>query len=221
MLHLLSLQEKSRAVRELTATVLSRPPKMCNFIEWQDKKVIYKRYASLFFIACVDKNDNELIVLEQIHLFVEVLDRYFGNVCELDIIFNFHKAYYILDELFIGGHLQETSKVGCVAVFLVTRFYLCGVDGLMCVTVQERAWPVPSRPHSVAPYDLVAFKTLFCMRLTSFPVPHLLHFHHNTGGGSANLRGDGRDDGREQGRGRHPRQSHGGQEQRAVKHCKG
>ena len=33
-----------------------------------------------------------------------------GNVCELDIIFNFHKAYYILDELFIGGHLQETSK---------------------------------------------------------------------------------------------------------------
>jgi hypothetical protein len=36
-----------------------------------------------------------------------VLDRYFGNVCELDIIFNFHKAYYILDEMFIGGHLQE------------------------------------------------------------------------------------------------------------------
>lgn len=103
-------QDKTRAIRELTATILSRPPKMCNFIEWQDKKVIYKRYASLFFVACVDKDDNELIVLEQIHLFVEVLDRYFGNVCELDIIFNFHKAYYILDEMFIGGHLQETSK---------------------------------------------------------------------------------------------------------------
>lgn len=83
---------------------------MCNFIEWQDKKVIYKRYASLYFVACVDKEENELIVLEQIHLFVEVLDRYFGNVCELDIIFNFHKAYYILDELFIGGQQQETSK---------------------------------------------------------------------------------------------------------------
>jgi len=105
-----SSKEKTRATRELTATVLARPPKMCNFIEWQDKKVIYKRYASLFFIACVDKTDNELIVLEQIHLFVEVLDRYFGNVCELDIIFNFHKAYYIMDELFIGGNLQETSK---------------------------------------------------------------------------------------------------------------
>lgn len=40
----------------------------------------FDRYASLYFIACVDKDDNELIILEQIHLFVEVLDRYFGNV---------------------------------------------------------------------------------------------------------------------------------------------
>lgn len=36
--------------------------------------------------------------------------RYFGNVCELDLIFNFHKAYYILDEVLLGGELQETSK---------------------------------------------------------------------------------------------------------------
>merc|ERR1711939_22071 len=90
--------------------VLGRPPKMCNFIEWRDKKIVYKRYASLFFISCIDKEDNELITLEMIHLYVEVLDRYFGNVCELDIIFNFHKAYYILDEIFVCGLLQETSK---------------------------------------------------------------------------------------------------------------
>jgi AP-1 complex subunit sigma 1/2 len=97
-------------MREITASVLARQAKMCNFLEWKDKKVVYKRYASLYFIACIDKDDNELITLEKIHLFVEVLDRYFGNVCELDIIFNFHKAYYIVDELFIGGQLQETSK---------------------------------------------------------------------------------------------------------------
>jgi hypothetical protein len=28
----------------------------------------------------------------------------------LDLIFNFHKAYFILDELIIAGELQETSK---------------------------------------------------------------------------------------------------------------
>lgn len=54
--------------------------------------------------------DNELLTLELIHHFVEILDRYFGSVCELDIIFNFHKAYYLVDEIFMNGMLQETSK---------------------------------------------------------------------------------------------------------------
>ena len=39
---------------------------------------------------CTD--DNELLTLEVIHQFVEILDKYFGNVCELDLIFNFHKV---------------------------------------------------------------------------------------------------------------------------------
>jgi len=74
-------------------------------------------------------SDNELITLEIIHRYVELLDKYFGSVriykvsyqlfslyvpalqvCELDIIFNFEKAYFMLDELLIGGEVQETSK---------------------------------------------------------------------------------------------------------------
>jgi AP-1 complex subunit sigma 1/2 len=50
------------------------------------------------------------MTLEMIHHFVEVLDKYFGNVCELDLIFNFHKAYFLLDEVFLNGEVQETSK---------------------------------------------------------------------------------------------------------------
>jgi len=46
----------------------------------------------------------------------QVLDRYFGNVCELDLIFNFHKAYHILDELLIAGELQEPSKKAILRV---------------------------------------------------------------------------------------------------------
>jgi AP-1 complex subunit sigma 1/2 len=55
-------------------------------------------------------NENELITLELIHHYVECLDKYFGNVCELDIIFNFHKAYFILEEIILSGYMQETSK---------------------------------------------------------------------------------------------------------------
>ncbi|KAH8044131.1 hypothetical protein JL720_17183 [Aureococcus anophagefferens] len=55
-----------------------------------------------------------------IHLFVEVLDRYFGNVCELDIIFNFHKAYYIPTSSFISGRARGGSKkrVSCADRFV-------------------------------------------------------------------------------------------------------
>lgn len=68
------------------------------------------RYASLYFCCAIEQSDNELLCLELIHRYVELLDKYFGSVCELDIIFNFEKAYFILDELIVGGFIQETSK---------------------------------------------------------------------------------------------------------------
>eukprot|EP00914_Ancora_sagittata_P020307 GHVO01040238.1.p1 GENE.GHVO01040238.1~~GHVO01040238.1.p1 ORF type:complete len:157 (-),score=22.32 GHVO01040238.1:193-663(-) len=106
------LPQKSRlrVTKEVTQTVLNRPPKLCTFVEWKDELIVYKRYASLYFVCCVDKEDNLLATLEIIHHYVETLDRYFGNVCELDLIFNFHKAYFILDEIILGGQLAESSK---------------------------------------------------------------------------------------------------------------
>ena len=101
---------QTKMITEATQKVLKRRSKMCNFLEWKEGKLIYKRYASLCFIFYVDNDDNELMYLETIHHFVEVLDRYFGNVCELDIIFNFHRAYFILDELLLAGEVQESSK---------------------------------------------------------------------------------------------------------------
>jgi AP-1 complex subunit sigma 1/2 len=78
---------KKKTQREVTQLVLSRPSKMCNFIEWKDQKIIFKRwansydicvyslttfsYASLYFVCGVDKSDNELITLEASCFFVE------------------------------------------------------------------------------------------------------------------------------------------------------
>lgn len=82
-----------------------------NFVEFSDStKLVYKRYAGLYFVMGVDLQDEEPIYLSHIHLFVEVLDAFFGNVCELDIVFSFYKAYIVMDEMFIGGELQEISK---------------------------------------------------------------------------------------------------------------
>lgn len=81
-----------------------------------DTKVVYRRYASLFFIAGCASTDNELITLEIVHRYVEQMDKYYGNVCELDIIFNFQKAYFILDELILAGEMQESSKKNVLRV---------------------------------------------------------------------------------------------------------
>ncbi|XP_031270259.1 AP-1 complex subunit sigma-1-like isoform X1 [Pistacia vera] len=105
-----SQKERAQVIRELCGIILSRGPRLCNFVEWRGLKVVYKRYAGLYFCMCIDSEDNELEILAIIHHYVEILDRYFGNVCELDLIYNFHKAYYILDEILIAGELQESSK---------------------------------------------------------------------------------------------------------------
>ena len=102
-------KEKLKIIRDITPTVLARPAKLCNFLDWKDSKLVYKRYASLYFVACVDGSDNELITLEIIHHYVEILDRYFGNVCELDLIFNFHKV--------CGGGAFVTPTLALPGVF--------------------------------------------------------------------------------------------------------
>lgn len=125
-------------MKDVSQLVLARRTRMCNFLEYKgksicppgavlyanvssecsDTKIVYRRYASLFFIAGCSSDDNELITLEIIHRYVEQMDKYYGNVCELDIIFSFTKAYYILDELLLAGELQESSKknvLRCIA----------------------------------------------------------------------------------------------------------
>lgn len=42
--------------------------------------VLVDRYASLYFCCAVEQNDNELLTLEIIHRYVELLDKYFGSV---------------------------------------------------------------------------------------------------------------------------------------------
>ena len=102
--------ERKRIEIECHRNIVQRESKMTNFLEFRNHKIIYRRYAGLFFTVGVDIHDNELVVLELIHLFVETLDTYFKNVCELDIVFNFQKVYSILDQIIMAGEVMETSK---------------------------------------------------------------------------------------------------------------
>ena len=41
------------------------------------------RYASLYFCCAIEQSDNELLTLEIIHRYVELLDKYFGSVSNI------------------------------------------------------------------------------------------------------------------------------------------
>jgi AP-4 complex subunit sigma-1 len=105
-----SIDERLAIEGEVVRKCLGRSENQCSFFEYKTYKIVYRRYASLYFIVGVDEYENELAILELIHLIVETFDSYFNNVCELDIMFNLEKGHMILDEVLLNGRLVETSQ---------------------------------------------------------------------------------------------------------------
>lgn len=60
------LAVESDAVRKC----ISRSQNMCSFFNYENFKIVYRRYASLFFVVGVDDSENVLGVREFIHLMV-------------------------------------------------------------------------------------------------------------------------------------------------------
>jgi hypothetical protein len=70
-------KERTKLQKEAIHAALQRREKLANFIDFHEHTLVYKRYASLFFVLAIDKTDNELIALELIHSLVMLLDRFF------------------------------------------------------------------------------------------------------------------------------------------------
>ncbi|CAO3703439.1 unnamed protein product [Rhizopus stolonifer] len=116
-------------VQEIFTLVSKRPDTSCNFLEGskllggKDTRVIYRHYATLYFVFVVDESESELGILDLIQVFVESLDRCFENVCELDLVcffildilaklelnFHFDEVHAILAEIIQGGLVLETN----------------------------------------------------------------------------------------------------------------
>ncbi|KAL3723842.1 hypothetical protein ACJRO7_035935 [Eucalyptus globulus] len=105
----------------LSAALSSRAENVSNFVEADaifglDSRLVYKHYATLYFVFVFDSSENELAMLDLIQVFVETLDKCFKNVCELDIVFNYGKMQTILDEIVFGGQVLETSSAEVMKV---------------------------------------------------------------------------------------------------------
>uniref|UniRef100_A0AAR2IJN0 AP complex mu/sigma subunit domain-containing protein n=1 Tax=Pygocentrus nattereri TaxID=42514 RepID=A0AAR2IJN0_PYGNA len=125
---------QQQIIRETFHLVSKRDDNVCNFLEGgsliggSDYKLIYRHYATLYFVFCVDSSESELGILDliqvsviivnvcfHVQVFVETLDKCFENVCELDLIFHMDKVHYILQEVVMGGMVLETNMNEIVA----------------------------------------------------------------------------------------------------------
>ncbi|KAM7479307.1 hypothetical protein LguiA_027520 [Lonicera macranthoides] len=109
------VEKQQDLIRRLYGVLCSRPENVSNFVQADsifgpDSRLVYKTYATLYFVFLFDASENELAILDLMQVFVETLDKCFSNVCELDIVFNFNKVHTILDELILGGQVLETNS---------------------------------------------------------------------------------------------------------------
>ncbi|KAF7809725.1 AP-3 complex subunit sigma [Senna tora] len=110
-----SVEKQQELIRNVFSVLCSRAENVSNFVDaqsifGQDARLVYKHYATLYFVFIFDSSENELAMLDLIQVFVETLDKCFRNVCELDVVYNYSKMHTILDEIIFGGQVLETSS---------------------------------------------------------------------------------------------------------------
>lgn len=79
-------------------------------IHWATRTVLQESNLSHLREFICDRHPSYCYNYSVIFIFPFILYLTSWKVCELDIIFNFEKAYFMLDELILGGEIQETSK---------------------------------------------------------------------------------------------------------------
>lgn len=137
----LTVDAQQQIIREVYTAVSRRSERACNFVDvspalsssyeaWgADTKLIYRHYATLFFIFVVDGSESELGILDLIQVVVETFDRCFVNVCELDLVFHMDKIHYIIDEIIQGGLVLETHPQPIMAALAEQKNATDRVDG--------------------------------------------------------------------------------------------
>lgn len=89
------------------------PPSLLEDVD--EIKVIYRHYATVYFVFIVDEQESELGILDLIQVFVECLDRCFGSVCELDLVFGWQVLQTVTEEIVQGGMVIDTNIKRIVA----------------------------------------------------------------------------------------------------------
>ncbi|MCO5610712.1 hypothetical protein L7F22_064953 [Adiantum nelumboides] len=116
----LRAEKQQDIIRGVYKVLSRRAERASNFVEAEnifesETKLVYKHFATLYFVFVIDNAESELAILDLIQVFVESLDRCFKNVCELDLVYNFNK--HCLTDYLVKG--KEQIKRSFKPIFAV------------------------------------------------------------------------------------------------------
>uniref|UniRef100_A0A7N0T7Y8 AP complex subunit sigma n=1 Tax=Kalanchoe fedtschenkoi TaxID=63787 RepID=A0A7N0T7Y8_KALFE len=140
-----TVEKQHDLIRSVYGVLSSRAETVSNFVNAEsifgpDARLVYKHFATLYFVVIFDSSENELAMLDLIQVFVETLDKCFKNVCELDIVFNFGKIHTVLDEIILGGQVIETNSTEVMkAVDEITKLESAS-SAISIMTKSVSAW---------------------------------------------------------------------------------
>ncbi|KAG6436239.1 hypothetical protein SASPL_101124 [Salvia splendens] len=155
-------EKQQELVRSIYRVLCSRAENVSNFVKVDslfgpDVRLVYKTFATLYFVFIFDKSENELAMIDLMQVFVETLNKCFREVCELDIVFNFYKVHTILDEIILGGQVLETSSeevasaVDAISRSLPLPLSLCAY---VCALVSSCEWVLRCNRHILVQLSL-------------------------------------------------------------------
>ena len=89
-----------KAVYELAASAWS----------WHEQVLKHRRSIETAIALATNSALTLIFFISPVFIIHQVLNEYFHNVCELDLVFNFYKVYSVVDEMFLAGEIRETSQ---------------------------------------------------------------------------------------------------------------
>lgn len=84
---------------EVRACVQSTPN--CSFVKSTDT-VVYRQFEG-FSVCFVAENENEMYVLALISYLMNLMERLFGSVSEVTIVYNFKDCHVLIDNFILNG----------------------------------------------------------------------------------------------------------------------
>lgn len=121
------MEERTALESEIIRKCLSRSELQCSFLEYRGYKVIYRRYASLFFIigtkpdvGSEEQTENEMGLLEFIHTMVETMDKWAGSICEVRHLVLRRACFVVLK----SHSFSRISWISCISLRMSTSWWM-------------------------------------------------------------------------------------------------